>query len=265
MRRRIEIAVRFAILLVFAAVLLAISVRPAEIPPPSPATAAAHGLIQRLIPKPADQFVVETIPSDNGRDVFEVESRDGKIVLRGNDAVSIASALNWYLEKDCHCDISWNCGDQLSLPKQLPAVPEKIRIVSPHEFRYAYNFCTHGYTMAWWDWPKWEHELDFLAMNGVNLALIIEGQESVWINTFTNFGYSAADIRGWVVDPAHQPWMYMDNMEDYGGLNSADKSSPGCASWASNRCCRVTTAWCRRILRKNFPARTFMRRAIGRG
>lgn len=217
MRRRIEIAVRFAILLVFAVVLLAVSVRPAEIPPPSPATAAAHGLIQRLIPKPADQFVVETIPSDNGRDVFEVESRDGKIVLHGNDAVSIASALNWYLEKDCHCDISWNCGDQLSLPKQLPAVPEKIRVVSPYEFRYAYNFCTHGYTMAWWNWPKWEHELDFLAMNGINLALIIEGQESVWIQTFKNFGYSDADIRGWVVDPAHQPWMYMDNMEDYGG------------------------------------------------
>ena len=174
-------------------------------------------MIQRIVPKQAKQFVVETIPADNGHDVFEIESRGGKIVLRGNDAVSIASALNWYLKNDCHCDISWNCGDQLKLPRKLPAVPEKIRVVSPHQFRYAYNFCTYGYTMAWWDWPKWEHELDFLALNGINLALVIEGQESAWVSTFTNFNYSAADIRGWVVDPAHLPWMEMDNMESYGG------------------------------------------------
>ena len=142
---------------------------------------------------------------------------DGKIVLRGNDAVSVASALNWYLKSVGHCDVSWLCGDQLRLPAHLPPVPEKIHIISPHQYRYAYNFCTHGYTMAWWDWPQWEHELDFLAMNGINLALVIEGQESVWLNTFTNFGYTPAEIRGWVVDPAHQPWMAMDNMESYGG------------------------------------------------
>ena len=186
--------------------------------PPISAVNAARELIQRVLPlRSARQFIVEQIAAEGTNDVFEVESRDGKIVLRGNNTVSIASALNWYLESVCHCDISWNAGDQLSLPRKLPPIPEKIRVVSPYQFRYAYNFCTFGYTMAWWDWPRWEHELDFLAMKGVNLALVIEGQESVWINTFTNFDYSAADIRGWVVDPAHLPWMEMDNMENYGG------------------------------------------------
>ncbi|MGH7981385.1 MAG: alpha-N-acetylglucosaminidase TIM-barrel domain-containing protein, partial [Limisphaerales bacterium] len=52
---------------------------------------------------------------------------------------------------------------------------------------------------------------------GVNLALVIEGQESVWIQTFKQFGYSDDSIRQWVVDPAHLPWMEMDNMESYGG------------------------------------------------
>jgi alpha-N-acetylglucosaminidase len=179
---------------------------------------AAGGLIQRLLPpNAAAQFMVEQIPPSGSSDVFEIESRGGRIILRGDNGVAIASALNRYLEDYCHCDISWDCGDQLNLPKVLPPVPEKIRVVSPYQYRYAYNFCTHAYTMAWWNWPKWEHELDFLALNGINLALVIEGQESVWINTFTNFNYSAADIRGWVVDPAHQPWMAMDNMENYGG------------------------------------------------
>ncbi|MDE3066616.1 MAG: alpha-N-acetylglucosaminidase N-terminal domain-containing protein [Verrucomicrobiota bacterium] len=97
---------------------------------------------------------METIPSDNGRDVFEVAGRDGRVVLRGNNAVSIASALNWYLEKDCHCDLSWGCGDQLRLPAKLPPVSGTARRVSPCQYRYAYNFCTYGYTMLWWRWPQ---------------------------------------------------------------------------------------------------------------
>ena len=183
----------------------------------SPAVDAAHGLIERLVPKQAKHFAIETIDSAGGQDVFEIESRDGKIILRGNNGVAVASALNRYLTDFCHCDISWNCGNQLNVPKHLPPVPNKIRIVSPHKFRYAYNYCTHGYTMAWWDWPRWEHEIDFLALSGVNLALVIEGQESVWIDTLRQLGYSDAELRQWLVLPTHQPWMYMSNMEGYGG------------------------------------------------
>ncbi|HXF10122.1 MAG TPA: alpha-N-acetylglucosaminidase, partial [Desulfuromonadaceae bacterium] len=182
----------------------------------SPVTGAKY-LLQRLLSQRAEQFIVETIPADNGQDTFEIESRDGKIVLRGNDGVSVASALNRYLKDYCHADISWNCGDQLALPKHLPVVPQKIHVISPHRYRYAYNFCTHGYTMAWWDWPRWEHEIDFLALNGVNLALVIEGQESVWIQTLKDFGYTDEEVRAWLVMPSHQPWMYMDNMEVYPG------------------------------------------------
>lgn len=202
----------------FALFLWASPIVPAEAQEkPKSAADAALALIQRVVPKQAAQFAVQIIPAENGRDVFELESRAGKIVLRGNNPVSVASALNWYLKNDCHCDMSWHCGDQMNLPRHLPVLPEKIRITSPDQYRYAYNFCTYGYTMAWWHWPEFERELDFLALNGINLALVIEGQESAWINTFTNFGYSASDVREWVVDPAHLPWMEMDNMENYGG------------------------------------------------
>lgn len=204
-------------LTIFLAVLLTGGALRAADPSASSTIAAAHDLIARIIPRQAGQFVVETIPANNGGDVFEVESRDGKIILRGDNGVSIASALNWYLQNECHCDISWNCGDQLRLPKILPAVPKLVHIVSPHKYRYTYNFCTHGYTMAWWEWPQWQRELDYLALNGFNLVLIIEGQESVWAQTLENFGYSDAEVRAWLVMPSHQPWMYMDNMESYGG------------------------------------------------
>ncbi len=178
---------------------------------------AARALVQRVAPALAGQVTCETIPPDNGHDVFEVESLAGRIVLRGNDGVAMASALNYYLEEFGHGEISWNCGNQLAVPNPPPPVPHRVRVVSPHRFRYVYNYCTHGYTMAWWDWPRWERELDFLALKGVNLALIIQGQELVWINALQEFGYTDAEVRQWLCLPSHQPWQYMSNMEDYGG------------------------------------------------
>lgn len=207
---------RNALIFLLATWVLGVSLHAAEIAT-SPAAPAARALIERIVPKQAKQFVVETISATNGQDVFEIESRDGKIILRGNNGVSIASALNRYLKEFCHCDVSWDCGDQLALPKTLPVLSEKLRVVSPHQFRFAFNYCTHGYTMAWWNWDRWEHELDVLALNGVNLALVIEGQEQVWINTLTQFGYTEAEERQWLVLPTHQPWMFMSNMQDYGG------------------------------------------------
>jgi len=178
---------------------------------------AARSLIARILPQQAESFVVETIPAAAGQDVFEIESRGGKIVLRGNNGVSIASALKRYVADYCQADPGWQCGSQMNLPATLPAVPAKIRVASPYQFRFDYNYCTHGYTFAWWDWPRWERELDDLAMHGVNLALIIEGQEQVWIDALKEFGYSEAEVRAWLVMPSHQPWQFMSNMENYGG------------------------------------------------
>jgi alpha-N-acetylglucosaminidase len=170
-----------------------------------------------VVPAHAAQFVVESIPADAGRDVFELEAQQGKIVLRGNNGVSIASALNRYLVDYAHAHVSWGCGDQLALPDPSPPVPAKLRVTSPHAYRFAYNYCTHGYTMAWWDWPRWERELDYLAMQGTNLALIVQGQEQVWIETLGTFGYTAAEVRQWLCMPTHQPWQYMSNLQGYGG------------------------------------------------
>ena len=182
----------------------------------NPVKKSATQLVQRMIPSGAYQFLIETIPKEKGQDVFEVDSKNGKIVLRGNNGVAIASALNYYLREYAHAHISWHCADQLNLPNPLPLPPQKVRIKSPMQYRFAYNYCTHGYTMAWWGWDKWEREIDVLAMQGVNLALVIEGQEQVWIDALKSFGYSELEVRKWLCMPSHQPWQYMSNMENQG-------------------------------------------------
>ena len=80
---------------------------------------AVRELIQRIVPRQADKFVLETIVPDTitGKvmDVIEIESQDGKIVLRGNSATSLASAFNYYLENYGNVSVAWDGFDQLNL------------------------------------------------------------------------------------------------------------------------------------------------------
>jgi alpha-N-acetylglucosaminidase len=184
----------------------------------TPPEQVASALVHRILPEKSARFVCETIPSEGGRNVFEIESSDGKIVLRGDNGGSIASALNWYLKYYCLCDTSW-CGDQLNLPDPLPVVPEKFRKVSPHEYRYAFNYCSYGYTMAFWDWPRWEREIDLMALHGINTPLMATGAEVVYRNVYRDLGIPQKDIDSFIAAPPFLPWFMMGNIDGWGGPN----------------------------------------------
>lgn len=179
---------------------------------------AATALIHRVVPAIENDFKIELIKNVTGKNVFEIESEDNKIVLRGDDAISIASALNWYLKYYCHCELSW-CGDNLNLPARLPVVAQKVHIVSPYQYRVYLNYCTFNYSMSWWGWKRWEQEIDWMAMHGVNMVLSITGQEAVWQNTLRKYKMSDDEIRQFLVGPAYFAWQWMTNIESvYGPL-----------------------------------------------
>ena len=137
-------------------------------------------------------------------------------MLRGDNGVSVASALNHYLKSVAHCHLSW-CGDQLNLPAVLPSVPQKIRLITPHRYRVMFNYCTLSYSCAWWDWPRWERELDFLAMNGINTPLGVVGLEGVWYQTLLKHGFADEEARSFLVGPSYFAWQWMTNIEGHGG------------------------------------------------
>lgn len=177
---------------------------------------SAAALIARVLPEKVAAFKVQVIPADNGKDVFEIESSRGKIVLRGNSVVAIASAFNWYLKYYCHCETSW-CGDNLAVPATLPVVTQKVHIESPYRYRVYLNYCTFNYSMSWWDWQRWEKEIDWMAMHGVNMVLSVTGQEAVWQNTLRKFRMNDDEIRNFLVGPAYFAWQWMTNIESIFG------------------------------------------------
>ena len=98
---------------------------------------AARALAERVLAGRASGFTFEAIPAGGGQDVFEIESRGGKVVIRGNTGVAMAMGLKWYLKHSCHHHVSWY-GDRLSLPDPLPAVEANIAVKStaPASRRY---------------------------------------------------------------------------------------------------------------------------------
>ena len=174
-----------------------------------------EGLIQRILPEYASHFVVEMdrVGSD---DWFEIESVDNKIVLRGNNGVSIASALYYYLKEYANCQITWN-GTNLNLPEELPIVPEKIHKDSPYEYRYYLNYCTFNYSMSWWDWKRWEKEIDWMALHGINMPLAITGEEYIWDQVYRSYGFTDEDLDPFFSGPSYFSWFWMGNLDGWGG------------------------------------------------
>src|ERR1051325_4868090 len=119
-------------------------------------------LIRRVLPSHEKQFVCELIPAENGRNVFEYESRfDRKIILRGNNGVSLAVGFNQFLRRELHLSYDWQAKSTLKLSGRLP-VSGKVRQACLARERFFLNYCTYGYTMPFWQWDQWQRFIDWM-------------------------------------------------------------------------------------------------------
>ncbi|WP_121352060.1 alpha-N-acetylglucosaminidase [Flavisolibacter nicotianae] len=177
---------------------------------------AVLALIRRVVPGHANQFQIGFMEKKNGKDCFAIESIGNKIVLHGSNGVSIASALHYYLKHLTHCSITWN-GTNLHLPKKLPAVPKKIEKETPYRYRYYLNYCTFNYTMSWWNWDRWQKEIDWMALNGINMPLAITGQNAIWKEVYNGLGFTDKELESFFSGPAYFNWFWMGNLDAWGG------------------------------------------------
>jgi len=59
---------------------------------------------------------------------------------------------------------------------------------------------------VWWDWPRWEREIDWMALNGINLALAFTGQEAIWRRVYSKLNLTQDDINEHLSGPAFLAW-----------------------------------------------------------
>lgn len=175
-----------------------------------------NGLLERIDSGASKKFIIQVKKGQS--DFFELDQKGDKVVIRGNNYVNIATGLNWYLKYYAGIHLSWN-GMTAELPESLPKVSTPVRKETNLALRYDFNYCTYSYTMAFWDWKRWEKEIDWMALHGINLPLAVVGQECVWKNMLEKLGYTKEEINKFIAGPAFLAWWAMNNLEGWGGPN----------------------------------------------
>ena len=179
--------------------------------------AEVYGIIARRLGEDYKAwFTLELAESTNGYDYFELSTQNGKVHVKGNDGVSLATGINHYLKYYCNAHIS-QVGDQVNLPASAPVIDGTVHQETKARVRYSYNYCTLSYSMAFWGEEEWRNELDWLALNGVNVVLDATAQEEVWRRFLGKLGYTHQEAKDYIAGPAYYAWAYMANLSGFGG------------------------------------------------
>ena len=173
-------------------------------------------LLERIDKGASKKFKTELVKSD--KDFFEIDQAKSStpIIIRGNSWVNIAVGINWYLKYYAGINLAWN-NMSAKLPAKLPKVAKKERHETNLTLRYDFNYCTFSYSMAFWDWNRWQKEIDWMALHGVNMPLAAVGEECVWRNMLLKLGYTEEEIGKFISGPAFFAWWEMNNLEGWGG------------------------------------------------
>ena len=161
-----------------------------------------------------DGVTLVEIPSEGGKDCYEISAKDGELLLKGSSPSAICYAFNKYLRYACGSMITWG-GKHLKLPETWPDCQEKA--TSPYQFRYFLNVCTFGYTAPYWDWNRWSEELDWMALHGVNMPLASVASEAIARRVWVKLGLSEEEADAFFTGPAHLPWHRMGNLNAFDG------------------------------------------------
>lgn len=152
---------------------------------------------------------------DAGDDRYEHEIANGRLVLRGTDAIAVAVAAR-DAAAELGADATWDSRRWLALPDALEDRPLVARATSLAH-RYYLNFVTFGYTTAFWGWERWEREVDWMALHGITTPLMTLAHEAVLTETYRELGLSDERIAEWIGGASHFPWTWMGGTNEWGG------------------------------------------------
>ncbi len=152
---------------------------------------------------------------DEQTDWYQVEARDGQLYVSANALTALSYGTYEYLRQIGAMSVSWE-GNRIALPEQF-ADYQPERVSSLFKQRAYLNVCAYGYSTPWWGWTRWEQELDWMALHGVNNPVAMEGQEFVWQQLWREFGVKDAELASYFSGPAFTPWQRMGNIEGHEG------------------------------------------------
>lgn len=176
---------------------------------------ATRDVIQRVFPELSSKLNISSIQKKNNCDVFEQTIINDKLHISGSSGVAVARGVYDFIRNNNLGISSWT-GNRLELPMSLDACKTRD-VTSPFEHHYYFNVVTYGYTLAYWDWKRWEQEIDWMALHGIDMPLALVANEAISARVWKKLGLTDAEIAEYFVGPTHLPWMRMGNISGIDG------------------------------------------------
>ncbi len=146
----------------------------------------------------------------DGCDSYSTAMENGTLVVKGSNGVALCRGAYDFIRSNGAGIRSWQ--GQAFFPDALPANAAEKVVVSPFRDHYYLNVVTYGYTMPYWNQERWDEEIDWMALHGIDMPLALVAQEAVYRIVFKQMGFTDEQVDKWEVGPAHLPWMRMGNL-----------------------------------------------------
>ena len=205
---------------------------PATVGDSDPQTAAAAAMVTRLVGADLSRWFTYTLlPASacgQGKTLcfgYHTDVTPGgqtSVALKGTTGVELSMAFNHYAKYQANSSVSWwrTGGDQLvRLRQPLPRMPlgSAVHVNRATEHHYYANVCTFSYSFVWYQLEDWVREIDWMALNGVNLPLAYTGQEKIYQKVYNSMGVTDEDLKGFFGGPAFLAWARGQGEMGWGG------------------------------------------------
>lgn len=185
--------------------------KPAAQPSPRAQIAEARATLQRLGVDTAPlAFTITTGTAP----AYRVRASAGRIAVSGTSPVALVRGAARYLEQRGSLAVSWEGVRVRPLSAPVAAYDSGL-VTSPFGLRAYLNTCTFGYTTPWWDWARWQREIDWMAVRGIDTPLAMEGQEYVWRALWREEGLGEGAIAASLSAAPYLPWQRMGNIAGF--------------------------------------------------
>ncbi len=152
----------------------------------------AREMLIRILGDCANSIKLEKLLTKEGYDSYEYCCSDGILTVKGSSVNSLTRGTYDYLRSKHMGMLDWS-GSMFRLPNQWPDTPTTF-ITTPCQVRHAYNAVTSGYTSPYWDWERWEQELDWQVMHGFNMMMAPVATEAIMLKVWRKLGLAQEEI-----------------------------------------------------------------------
>lgn len=177
--------------------------------------AEVRGVIDRFTNDSGLPVKLEMIGKEDGKDLFEVGVKDGVLHVKSSSYVGLCRGFYDFVRSHQYGMMTWN-GKRCDLPAKWEDSPA-YKVVTPFRDHYYFNVVTYGYSLPYWDWARWEKEIDWMALHGFDMPLALAANEAISARVWKKLGLTDKEISEYFVGPAHLPWMRMGNISGIDG------------------------------------------------